>query len=217
MASINRTIFLIDGFNLYHSVKNASADLGLVGRGTRWLDISSMCGSYLSSIGKNAQTVGIYYFSAIAKHLLAVDPGVEARHMSYVDCLRETGIHVELARFKKKTIQCPHCGKNIRRHEEKETDVAIASKLLEICHLDLCDTVIIVSGDTDITPAFHTARRLFPSKDIGFLLPYKRHNKELMLLTPIHFLIAKATYLKHQLADPFVAPSGRSIAKPTNW
>ena len=217
MSTTNRTIFLIDGFNLYHSVKNASADLGLGGRGTRWLDIRGLCDSYLHAIGGNAQTIGVYYFSALAVHLLATDPGVTARHEIYIKCLESTGVIVELARFKKKQIPCTHCGKNINRREEKETDVAIAAKLLEVLHLNECDTVMIVTGDTDIVPAVKTAQRLFPSKRLGFLLPYKRHNKELTQLTPTHFLITKEAYTRHQLPDPFATASGKNIPKPLTW
>lgn len=217
MPPVNRTAFLIDGFNVYHSVKNASADLGLKGAGTRWLDIRGWCASYLSAIGGNAQIEGIYYFSALAKHLLAIDPDVTKRHLAYIECLEATGVSVELARFKKKHVLCVHCGKNINRHEEKETDVAIAAKLFEILHLDQADTIIIVTGDTDIVPAVRTAQRLFPGKRLGFLLPYKRHNKELTLLTPTHFLGTKEAYTRHQFTDPFVTPSGKSIAKPASW
>jgi uncharacterized LabA/DUF88 family protein len=213
----NRTIFLVDGFNLYHSVKDASSDLGLRGKDTRWLNIWALCASYLSAIGNNAQIVGIYYFTAIATHLSTRDPGVEKRHRTYIKCLEDTGTSVEFARFKKKQIPCTHCKQYITRREEKETDVAIGCKLLEICYLDQCDTVIIVSGDTDIVPAVRTARRLFPNKKIGFLLPYKRHNNELKNLTPLYFLIGRATYSTFQFADPYVTKKGRAIVKPPTW
>jgi hypothetical protein len=34
---MNRVAFLVDGFNLYHSLKSASFDLGLQGHGTKRL------------------------------------------------------------------------------------------------------------------------------------------------------------------------------------
>jgi uncharacterized LabA/DUF88 family protein len=214
---MNRTTFLIDGFNLYHSVKNASIDLGLKGTGTRWLNIYALCSSYLHAIGNNAQIADVYYFSALAKHIEAFKPDVVARHLTFIECLKATGVSAELARFKKKNILCPHCNQNIKRYEEKETDVAIAAKLLEVFHLDQCDTVVIVTGDTDIVPAVKTAQRLFPHKMIGFLLPYKRHNRELVKLTPLHFEIKKEAYTRHQFPDPFVTPKGKKIIKPTAW
>lgn len=214
---MNRTAFLIDGFNLYHSVKNASRDLALKGTGTRWLNIHAMCNSYLHAIGNNSQTAGIYYFSALAKHIEAFKPDVVARHRTYIECLEATGISVELSRFKKKHIECPHCNQNIKRHEEKETDVAIAAKLLELFFLDKCDTAVLVTGDTDIVPAVKTAQRMFSHKSIAFLLPYRRHNKELAKLASQHFEIKKETYPRHQFSDPFITPKGKSIIKPIGW
>jgi len=40
---MNIVIFLIDGFNLYHSLIDASYDLKLNGKGTKWLNIYSLC------------------------------------------------------------------------------------------------------------------------------------------------------------------------------
>jgi hypothetical protein len=38
-----RTTFLVDGFNLYHSLRDASRDLGFAdGRGTKWLNLHSL-------------------------------------------------------------------------------------------------------------------------------------------------------------------------------
>ncbi len=236
---MNRTVFLIDGFNLYHSVRNASADLGLKGqqtrwlkssrpRGrngacalkgqqTRWLNIYSMCSSYLSAIGNNAQIAGVFYFSALARHIEAFKPDVVARHKLFIECLESTGISVELARFKKKSIPCDHCGLKIKRYEEKETDVAVAAKLLELLFLDECDTAVLVTGDTDIVPAVKTAQRLFPKKQIAFLLPYKRHNQELVRLVAMHFEIKKETYVRHQFADPYLTSKGKTLHKPSGW
>lgn len=214
---MNRTTFLIDGFNLYHSAKDASIDLNLKGNGTRWLNIYAMCSSYLHAIGNNAQIADVYYFSALARHIEAFKPDVVARHLTFIRCLKATGVIVELARFKKKNIPCSHCNKNIKRHEEKETDVAIAAKLLEVLFLDRCDTVVLVTGDTDIVPAVKTAQRLFPDKNIAFLLPYKRHNQELAKLAPLHFDIKKETYARHQFPDPFITAKGKQVIKPAAW
>jgi uncharacterized LabA/DUF88 family protein len=214
---MNRTAFLIDGFNLYHSVKSASVDLGLGGQGTRWLDIRGLCASYLHAIGNNAQVCGMFYFSALATHIQAIDPQVVSRHQNYIRCLEGSGIAVELARFKKKNIKCPACATNIKRHEEKETDVAIAAKLLELLFLDQCDTAVLLTGDTDIVPAVKTAQRLFPNKSIGFILPFGRYNSELAKIGAFHFKVKSDTYPKHQLPDPFPLPNGKTVNKPAAW
>lgn len=214
---MNRTTFLVDGFNLYHSVKTASRDLGLGGSGTRWLDIRSLCDSFLHLIGNNAQTSEIYYFSALAKHLENRKPDVTLRHKTYIRCLEDSGVIVELHRFKKSLTVCHKCNQTFNRREEKETDVAIAARLFGIFCLDKCDTAVLMTGDTDIVPAVKTAQRIFPQKEIVFLMPYKRHNKELANLVLKHFDISSHNYTKHQFADPFVTKKKKLVHKPSSW
>lgn len=212
-----RTTFIIDGFNLYHSVRQASRDLGLGGAGTKWLDLPQLCSSYLHLLGKTARLEHVYYFSALATHLEFVKPDVTARHRTYIQCLEDAGVSVELSRFKAKDITCPACGKVFRRHEEKETDVAVAAKLLELFSQDECDAAILMTGDTDIAPAVRAAQRLFVMKRVCFAFPYARKNRELAQLAPTSFQISKTAYAKHQLPSPYILKNGSPVAKPSSW
>lgn len=212
---MNRTSFLVDGFNVYHSAKDASADLG--GGSTKWLNLRSLLNSYLPAIGAGSTLEKIYYFSALATHVDAHRPGVTARHRLYLECLQATGVIPVLGRFKFKTVHCRTCNQDNPHFEEKETDVAISVKLMEILLKDEADTVVLVTGDTDLAPAVKTAAGLFPSKQICFAFPYRRKNKELAQLAPKHFQIRKERYPAHQFPDSVVLPNGKSVSKPTGW
>jgi uncharacterized LabA/DUF88 family protein len=214
---MNRTIFIVDGFNMYHSVEEAARQLGLGSRGTKWLDLRSLCSSYLHVIGGGAQLERVYYFSALAKHLEASKPDVTLRHKTYVRALESTGVTVQLSRFKAKEVRCPKCGARNIRHEEKETDVALAAKLLEVFARDECDTVVLVTGDTDIAPAVRTAAVLYPAKKIAFAFPFARKNKELAQLVRTSFQMRKESYSAHQLRDPLQLADGSVISKPAKW
>lgn len=207
-----RTVFLIDGFNLYHSIVDIAKYHD--GLNVRWLNIFSMCKSYLHLIGKEATIESIYYFSALAYHLN--DPDIITRHETYIKCLRETGIIDKLGRFKPKIIRCSHGGK-ITRYEEKETDVAIASKMFEVFSKDECDCAVLITGDTDLAPAVKTAKHLFPNKYIIFAFPYRRKNDELADMAPGSFKIHRNSYVKHQFADPFPLSDRTVISKPSSW
>lgn len=210
----NRVSFLVDGFNLYHSLVEAANDLKV---STKWLDLSSLCAAYLSVLGPGAVLESIYYFSALAKHIDARRPGTTLRHRNYVQCLQATGVTAELGRFKYKTVRCPSCRTDNPHYEEKETDVAISVRMLELFFTDKSDMVVLVSGDTDLAPAVRTAQNLFPAKEICFAFPYKRKNSELAKMVANHFKIRSKQLLKHQLPDPFVLPTGREIRKPREW
>ena len=124
VLAMTRVSFLVDGFNLYHSLHQAMLDLG--GVGTKWLDLWAICDRLLYQIGGNARTESIHYFSAPPTHVELEKPGAIARHQAYMRALRARGVVVELGKFKMKRRACKSCGGEILSHEEKETDVAIA-------------------------------------------------------------------------------------------
>jgi len=95
--------------------------------------------------------------------------------------------------------------------------VAIAAKMFEILFNDECDTVVLVTGDTDLAPAVKTANRLFPNKKVIFAFPYRRKNEELARIAPGSFKTHPANYIKHQLPDPFALSDGSKVPKPPSW
>ena len=114
-------------------------------------------------------------------------------------------------------MRCPGCQARQDRHEEKETDVAIAVGLLEHFMLDAYDTAVLVTGDTDLAPSVRAARRLFPEKEVLFLFPFGRKNKELAALVRRSFTVGRERYDRHQLPDTVVNARGHSILKPMRW
>jgi uncharacterized LabA/DUF88 family protein len=212
---MKRVSFLIDGFNLYHSVKDL---YDITGIKAKWLNLSSLCQSYVYLFGKDAVMKDIFYFSAYPNHLKTSRPDTIARHKDFVACLEDLGVKVQLGRFKEKKVYCSNCNKYIIKHEEKETDVAIAIKIIELFHTDSCDLQVIVSGDTDLAPAIRTSIKLFPLKQICFAFPFNRKMKELSNLSTLpSFSISSSNYQKHLLPDPYTLKSGRIINKPSKW
>lgn len=214
--TIKKVAYLIDGFNLYHSVRIAQRKLGV---STKWLDIKALCKSRLQNIrtfvGCPVKLESVYYFSAYAYHLK--NPDIVQRHKTFVDCLVDTGIKVEMSRFKYKELQCPFCKRTIEKYEEKETDVSIALKLLEVFLENECDVAVLMSGDTDLAPAVRMAKKLYPGKHIFFDFPAYRKNKELANLCPGSTAINPKQYRKYQFSDPCVLQGGKKIGKPLTW
>jgi uncharacterized LabA/DUF88 family protein len=171
---------------------------------SKWLDLTALCTRFLKTSaelrGEPATPAGIDYFSAVPTHRPADQ---QARHALYMKCLAGTGVRVHLSQFK--------------GHKEKETDVAIASRLFEICYEDTADCVVLVTGDTDLAPAIRTCQRLFPQKTMIFALPYRRANDELRRLAPGSFKIRAKTSLANQFSDPLALSDGSTIAKPGSW
>ena len=73
---------------------------------------------------------------------------------AYLEALRATGVETRLGQFKRRQRTCPFCGRRFVTFEEKETDVAIGATMTRLVCDDACDTVVLVTGDTDLVPAF---------------------------------------------------------------
>ena len=186
------------------------------GKSTKWLNIRSLCESYLYLFGRDSRYEESYYYSALAHHIK--DPNTVSRHQMLIDCLKSTGVKVEIARFKPKEIRCKNCHLLFTRHEEKETDVALSVKFIELLWQNSCDTAVLVTGDTDISPAIRFAQKYFPKKRIGILFPYFRHNKELQkLVGGLGFKISKEQYVSHQFPNPVILSDGSIRTKPNSW
>ncbi|OLD00832.1 MAG: hypothetical protein AUI99_08205 [Gemmatimonadetes bacterium 13_1_40CM_3_69_22] len=207
----NRVCFLVDGFNVYHSIIealkiNPTASM-------KWLDFQAFCSSFLPLISRDATLEKVFYFSASADFR----PDKAARHAILVAALRSTGVAVQLGRFKEKDIRCPKCKTNFTRHEEKETDVAVAVKLLELLAVNACETVVLLTGDTDLAPAIRTAKTLYPDKRIWVIFPYSRHNAELKALAHGTIQVKAKRYVANQLPNPVKVSDTELIWKPTGW
>ncbi len=209
-----RVSFLIDGLNLYHSIREAIRDHHITGG--KWLDIRSLCQSYIYLFGKDAAVHEIYYFSALATHFN--DVGIIQRHETYMAALRSTGVQPILGTFKKKRIKCRAvCQQDGWGYEEKETDVNIAVKLIELLMLKNCDVPVIVSGDTDLSAAIKSAKRLFSKSKVGVAFPYRRANAELQQITDFNFRIRPDSYTKFVFPDRVSLDDGTIITKPPGW
>jgi uncharacterized LabA/DUF88 family protein len=212
---MNRVVFIVDGFNLYHSLKKAQP--WPTDPSTRWLDLSSLCRSHLHNIGKDAVLEGVYYISALATHLESSKPDVTKRHQEYIHCIESTGVKTLMNRFKRKDIRCRLCNRPFYKYEEKETDVMLATTLLEQLFTDACDTAVLVTGDSDLAPAVRTGIKLFPGKKIVFAFPFGNKSKELRSIAPGSFTLGSAAYAKYQFPNPMVMPDGKLIHKPGHW
>jgi uncharacterized LabA/DUF88 family protein len=173
---MNRVSILIDGFNLYHSLLDAERKLKQC---VKWLDIRALISSYPQVIGGCPTISNLEYYSAFAKHRIPTDPSVIRRHQSYLDALRTSGAQIQLGRFKACQQTCKVCHRSYIRYEEKETNVALATGIIEACMDPSMNTLVLVSGDSDLAPALRMVRRRFPAKRIGIAFPYQRISEDL--------------------------------------
>lgn len=157
-----RASAFIDGFNLYHAIR----DLGQAH--LKWVNLRALCQQFAPAA--QFHLTNIYYFSAYATW----KKGPYRRHREYVKALRAVGVTPVLANFKEKDRSCFACGNEWKDHEEKETDVSIAVYLLVGAFRDLYDRALLISNDSDLSPAVRMVRKEFPQKQIRIITPVGR-------------------------------------------
>jgi uncharacterized LabA/DUF88 family protein len=160
---MKRSIFFIDGFNLYHSLDNKPQF-----HKYKWLNLWKLALQFSHHPYEDLQQVK--YFTAYAKW----KPASVLRHKAYIKALQSVGVDVVFGRFQEKQLICraeSGCGKKYISHEEKLTDVNIAISIVESCVTKQCDILYLISGDNDLVPALDAAKRISPSLDITVILP----------------------------------------------
>lgn len=145
-----RVSLYVDGFNLYHAIDDLRDDR------LKWLSLYELGRNII--LHRTETLTQTVYFSAYAHYRSNADPSVVARHRKYVAALEATGVEVVLGNFKKKPRRCFACSAQWDSHEEKETDVNIAIRLVADAFRDRFDVAYVLSADTDLVPAMACAR-----------------------------------------------------------
>ena len=159
---------------------------------------------------------GVVYFTALARHMEASRPGTVARHLRYIDALQATGVETALGHFKRRSVRCPICGRSFHRWEEKQTDVAIATRLAKAASAGACERLVLMSGDTDLVPAIRETRGTWAT-NVGVAFPARRANAQLRQAADWSVNLGAATYARHQLPIALTSPDGRCIERPAEW
>lgn len=203
---VDRAIFLIDGFNLYHSLND-----NYQYRRYKWLDISKLAGFFI----KSYETLGsIYYFTAYATW----SQKKRERHKKLIKIYRDLNITPIMGVFRWKDKKCKICKRTFSTPEEKRTDVNIAIELFDQAYKNIFDTAYIMSGDSDLIPAINRVKENFPDKKIKIVIPIGRRAKELTKAKIDGKYKIKESHLNSSLlSDPYVLSTGQEISCPSGW
>lgn len=141
-----RVIVYVDGFNFYYGLKNDPK-----WRRYYWLDIVGLFEKFMRP---NQELIAVKYFSARPDNAEK-----NAHQYAFFQANKENAkFQLILGKYLKKNITCFNCGNVIHTYEEKETDVRIATQVVADAYEKNCDIAIIVSADSDMTPAVELAK-----------------------------------------------------------
>jgi uncharacterized LabA/DUF88 family protein len=137
----------IDGFNLYY---------GLRSKGWRrylWLDLNQLIASLLRPY---QELSGVKYCTA----RISAPPASVQRQTTYVEALAATGVRIIEGKFQPRDGRWPALRAHMGGLRGEETDVNLAVEMMRDAHLDLFDTAMLVSGDSDLAPAVAAVQQL---------------------------------------------------------
>lgn len=197
----------IDGFNLYHGIH------ARWGRKYLWLDVVAL----VQSLRSQSCVERVRYFTAPVLD----DPEAASRQSIYLRALAAANPGVfELVqgRYQRKTVTCFACSSSRIVYEEKETDVNIAVSLVADALAKPDADFLIISADSDLTPAIRRIRHERPDQFVVAAFPPKRFSNELRKLMPASFQIADSKITRAQLPDVVVDHTADCrYARPKYW
>ncbi|MCW8314203.1 NYN domain-containing protein [Sphingobacterium sp. InxBP1] len=194
----------IDGFNFYYGLKN------IKWKKFYWLDIVSFFELFMKP---NQELNKVYYFSAKPHN-----QGQKNRQGVFFKAnQRNPKFQLVLGKFLEKKVTFG--GKKYSTYEEKQTDVNIAVTLLRCVFTNECDSSIVVTADSDLSPAIKLAKELNPKHMIFGYMPPERTSVTLTKCCNaiLHLKSYENRFKKCILDDSLTLEDGTVLTRPVNW
>lgn len=202
-----RTTVYIDGFNLYFGIRDKGWN------DCKWLDLEALSRSIVPA--QNHANLTVKYFTA---HI-ASPPSKARRQAKYLEALEaHTTIEIVKGAYQDTEIICRRCESTWTKGEEKMTDVAIATAIIDDAYQNRVDSILIVSGDRDVVPAVNLVQLRFPHIEVGVAFPPNRvstHLKEVVKGRVTY--INRRKLLSSQLPQEVVKSDGVILGRPGVW
>ena len=201
-----RVTCYVDGFNLYHGLKEHSK-----ARAYRWLNLKSLAESRLLS-GHVLERV--VYFTSVPPW----SPGKAARHETYIAALETVGVEIVHGQFQKEFKTCfATCQLPFETFTEKLTDVNIATRIIRDAIQGVFDWAYLVSADADQAPTIRALQQVAPNVSVHVIFPPRRHSAELQQIAHHATPSLNHRALKRHVFPNSIQFNGRTIQKPTDW
>lgn len=206
--SPQRVIAYIDGFNLF---------FGLKSKGWKqyyWLDVRAAA---LALLRPDQHLAGVNYFTSRVSSAHG-DPEQTRRQSTYLEALALLpDTRLFFGHYLSKPVTCHRCGSQWQKHDEKMTDVNIATELLVDAFEDRFDTALLLTADSDLAGPVIRLRQLFPTKRIVAVFPPDRASKRLGQVASATIHLGRGVLANCQLPDTILKPDGYTLVRPASW
>lgn len=196
----------IDGFNLYHAVKDLNKPH------FKWIDLWKLCNCFVPP--RTHELKNVFYFSAIATWL----KDAAKRHKLYISALETKNVTPVLGKFKTRTNNCKRCGHSWDYHEEKQTDANLIASLTAQAVQDRFDSALLITQDTDFAMVVGALNHSL-KKPITIVLPPRSMKVQSLLNAANGKAKITENHLERcQLEEIVKDDNGRIVAeRPNEW
>lgn len=207
-----KTAALIDGFNLYHNMNNDKYSK------YKWLNFYKLFRYVLGT----DESLEIHYFTTVNyEDLLNYNEkekdAKKQRHLTLIKAEEQHGIISHYGTFRNKEIKCPKCGKKFQRDVEKQTDVGLGAYLTYLAFSLNVKKFIILSADTDLSPAIKLIKSNIRKVKNNLLLPPGVTKTKLSENCNKTIPLTEELLSKCLFPPVFKAVDGKTIKCPPEW
>lgn len=171
-------------------------------------------------LGETQELAKVVYFTASP-----LNKNKSSRQSSFLNANKLlNGDRFEIVRGKylEKRIVCPNCKYTIIRPEEKKTDVNISIRMIADCFQGKTDSLILVSGDSDLLPPIEFIQKNYSNKKIKVHFPPTIYSHNIDNNMKYHMskvvLLEKSLnkFVNCQMPDT-VSVNGKTYTIPEKW
>ena len=200
-----KVIAYVDGFNLYHGLKEMNW------RRYYWLDIPKLC-RHLLEPGQH-----LLYVKYFTSHIKGPDDK-RKRQSTYLEALNTLhGMKLYYGKYQLTPTECPKCNYRYDSPEEKMTDVQLATQLVADALTKKFDTALLLSGDIDLLPAVEVVREECPAKRIIAVFPPKRYCDEVKKAVHGYLHVTEQSLQVSLLPKEVPKVGGYILRCPLHW
>jgi len=216
-SATQRIIAYIDGFNLYFGLRESGY------RRYYWVNLKRLVENLLRLDQRLVMTK--YFTARISAAASPSNPALceklrakRKRQSDFLEALETLAdFRIFYGHYLHRPTTCHRCGHCWADHEEKMTDVNMATELLRDTFEDRFDTAILLSADSDLVPPIRVLRELFPRKRVVVVFPPARFSHHLKTVAHAHLSLGRATLARSQFPDQLTKSDGHVLRRPGGW
>lgn len=207
-AKKDRVIAYVDGFNLYFGMKEKGW------KRYYWLNIKTLVQNLLKS---DQRLIRVKYFTSRVSST-RMDPQKHKRQNTYLEALMTVKkMEIHYGHYLDNPITCFRCGNRWIDHDEKMTDVNIATHLMLDAFDNKYDTSLLISGDSDLCGTVNAIKHRFKRKRIIVAFPPARYSEALANVANASLTIGRKKIADSQFSKDVSKADGFVLTRPTSW